>query len=82
MSDEQIERLERMIDSDTGRNARKTLALKDVPYETDSLCSRLAALAAEARNRELIDGDTFNTFADVAGVPPRERLRLLELSKL
>ena len=82
MSDEQIERLERMIDSDTGRNARKTLALKDVPYETDSLCSRLAALAAEARNRELIDDDTFNTFADVAGVPPQERSRLLELSKL
>ena len=82
MSDDQIERLKRMIDSDTGRNARKTLALKDVPYESDSLCSRLAALAAEARNRELIDGDTFNTFVDVAGVPPRERSRLLELSKL
>ncbi len=82
MSDEQIERFERMLDSDTGRNARKTLALKDVRYETDSLCSRLAALAAEARNRELIDSDTFNTFADIAGVPPPERSRLLELSKL
>ncbi len=82
MNDEQIERFERMLDSDAGRNARKTLALKDVPHETDSLCSRLAALAAEARNRELIDSDTFNTFADVAGVPPRERPKLLELSKL
>ena len=82
LSDEQIARFARMIDSDTGRNARKTLALKDIPYETDSLCSRLAALAAEARNRELIDSDTFNTFADVAGVPPRERPKLLELSKL
>jgi Zn-dependent peptidase ImmA (M78 family) len=82
MSDEQIERFERMLDSDTGRNARKTLALKDVPHETDSLCSRLAALAAEARNRELIDSDTFNTFADIAGVPPPERSKLLELSKL
>jgi hypothetical protein len=56
--------------------------LKDVPHETDSLCSRLAALAAEARNRELIDSDTFNTFADIAGVPSPERSRLLELSKL
>ena len=82
MSDEQIERFERMLNSDTGRNARKTLALKDVPHETDSLCSRLAALAAEARNRELIDSDTFNTFADIAGVPPPERSKLLELSKL
>ncbi len=82
MSDEQIKRFERMLDSDTGRNAQKTLALKDVRYETDSLCSRLAALAAEARNRELIDSETFNTFADVAGVPERERPRLLELSKL
>jgi Zn-dependent peptidase ImmA (M78 family) len=82
MSDEQIERFERMLDSDTGRNARKTLALKDVPHETDSLCSRLAALAAEARNRELIDSDTFNTFADIAGVRPPERSKLLELSKL
>jgi Zn-dependent peptidase ImmA (M78 family) len=81
MSDEQTERLERMIDSDTGRHARKTLALNDVPYETDSLCSRLAALAAEAYNRKLIDSDAFRTFADAAGVPARERSRLLELSK-
>jgi hypothetical protein len=82
LSDEQIERFERMINSDIGRNARKTLALKDVRYETDSLCSRLAALAAEAYNRELIDSDAFNKFADVAGVPAQERSRLLELSKL
>ena len=82
LSDEQIKRFERMIDSDTGRNARKTLALKDVQYETDSLCSRLAALAAEAHNRKLIDSDAFNEFADVAGVPAQERPRLLELSKL
>jgi transcriptional regulator with XRE-family HTH domain/Zn-dependent peptidase ImmA (M78 family) len=80
LSDEQIERFERMIDSDTGRNARRTLALKDVPYETDSLCSRLAALAAEAYNRKLIDSDAFSDCADVAGVPPEERSKLLELS--
>jgi hypothetical protein len=82
LNDEQIERFERMIDSDTGRDAQKTLALKAVSYETDSLRSRLAALAAEACNRELIDRDTFSEFADVAGVPARERLRLLELSRL
>lgn len=82
LSDEQIERLERMIDTATGRNARKTLALKAVPYETDSLCSRLAALAAEAYNRDLIDRDSFREFAEVAGVPARDLPRLLELSKL
>ena len=81
LSDEQIERFERMIDSDIGRNAQKTLALKAVPYETDSLRSRLAALAAEAYNRKLIDRDTFWEFADVAAVPAQERSRLLELSK-
>ena len=81
LNDDQIERFERMIDSDTGRNATKTLALKVVPYETDSLRSRLAALAPEAYNRELIDSDAFSNFADVAGVPAQERFRLLELSK-
>jgi len=82
LSDEQIERFERMIDSDAGRHAQKTLALKAVPYETDSLRSRLAALAAEACNRELIDRDAFSEFADVAGVPAQERSRLLALSRL
>ena len=82
LSDERAERFERMIGSVAGRNARKTLALRAVPYEADSLRSRLAALAAEACNRELIDRDTFNEFADVAGVPAQKRPRLLELSKL
>ena len=82
LSDEQIKRFERMIDSDTGRNAQNTLALKTVPYETDSLRYRLAALAAEAYNRELIDRDAFSNFADVADVPERDRSRLLALSKL
>ncbi len=82
LSDEQVEKLERMIDSDVGRHAEKTLALKAVPYETDSLRSRLAALAAEAYNREFIDRDAFRNLADVAGVPEHDRSRLLALSKL
>ncbi len=82
LSDEQIERFERMIGTDAGRRAQKALVLKAAPYETDSLCSRLAALAAEACNRELIDRDAFSDFADVAGVPVRDRSRLLALSKL
>ena len=82
LSDEQLERFERMIDSDTGRDAQKTLALKSVAFETDSLRSRLAALAAEAYNRELIDRDAFNNFADVAGVPTHNRPNLLALSRL
>ncbi len=32
--------------------------------------------------RELIDRDEFSNFADVAGVPERDRFRLLALSKL
>ena len=82
LSDEQIKRFERVINSDTGRNAQKTLALKTVPYETDSLRYRLAALAAEAYNRKLIDRESFSNFADVAGVPSQEHSRLQELSKL
>ncbi len=82
LNDEQIERFERMMRSDAGRRAEKTLALKAEPYETDYLRSRLAALTAEAHNRELIDRDAFSNFADVAGVPERDRSRLLALSKL
>ncbi len=81
MNDEQIEKFERMLASDTGRNASRTLSLKDILYETDSLCSRLAALAAEAYNRKLIDSEAFRDFADIAGVPAQERSKLLELSK-
>ena len=82
LSDEQIERFERMIGSDAGRRAQKTLALKAAPFETDSIRSRLAALAAEAYTSELIDRDAFSNFADVANVPERDRTRLLALSKL
>ena len=81
LSDEQIERLERMIGSDVGRRVEKTLALKVAPYETDSLRSRLAALAAEAYNRKLIDRGAFSNFTDVAGVPEQDRSTLLALSK-
>ena len=46
-------------------------------HEMDSLCSRLAALAAHALHRGIIDTPRFDELADLAGVRVPERERLL-----
>ena len=80
LSGEQLDALQSLMSSEAGKESEQTLALPVQAYETDSLRSRLAALAAEAYCRGLIDVDKFNQIAATASVPRQDRDRLLAMS--
>ncbi len=75
LTDRELDQLKTMLRSETKRSIEGELALE--VHEMDSLCSRLAALAASALHRGNIDTPRFNELADLAGVRVAERARLL-----
>ena len=75
LTDRELDQLEAMLHGEKRTPIESELALQ--ANEMDSLCSRLAALAASALHRGNIDTPRFNELADLAGVREEERERLL-----
>ena len=75
LTDRELDQLETMPQGEKRTPLEGELALQ--AHEMDSLCSRLAALAASALHRGHIDTPRFNELADLAGVRPVDRKRLL-----
>ena len=65
LSDEEVEALHRNVDA----KAEAALPAPDHPFEMDALRSRVAALAAEAHARKLLDEVARARFAEVARPP-------------
>ena len=80
LTDRELDRLETMLQSEKNTPIARTLALPAALHETDSLCSRMAALAASALHRGNIAAPRFNELADLAGVPVADRERLLAIT--
>ena len=78
LTDRELDRLETMLQSEKHAPIEGELAVQ--PHEMDSLCSRLAALAASALHRGTIDTSRFNEVADLAGVRVEDRERLLAIT--
>ena len=77
LTDGELHQLETKLQSEKRAPIEGEAALQTTPHEMDSLCSRLAALAASARHRGKIDTPRFNELADLAGVGVADRERLL-----
>jgi len=77
LTDGELHQLETTLQSEKRAPIEGEPALQAIPHEMDSLCSRLAALAASARHRGKIDTPRFNELADLAGVGVADRERLL-----
>lgn len=77
LTDWELDQLETMLRSEKRAPDEGELALQAAPHEMDSLCSRLAALAASALHRGNIDTPRFHELADLAGVPAADREHLL-----
>ncbi len=77
LTDGELDQLETMLQSQKRAPSEGELAPQAAPHEMDSLCFRLAALAASARHRGKIDTPRFNELADLAGVGVADRERLL-----
>ena len=75
LTDRELDQLKTMLRSETHTPIERELALQ--AHEMDSLCSRLAALAASALHRGNIDTPRFNELADLAGVRVADRKGLL-----
>jgi len=75
LTDRELDQLETMSQGEKRTPLEGELALQ--AHEMDSLCSRLAALAASALHRGNIDTARFNELADLAGVRVADRERLL-----
>lgn len=75
LTDPELDQLETMLQSEEYTPIEGELTLQ--AHEMDSLCSRLAALAASALHRGKIDTPRFNELADLAGVRVADRERLL-----
>ena len=75
LTDRELDQLKTMLRSEKHTPIERELALQ--AHEMDSLCSRLAALAASALHRGNIDTPRFNELADLAGVHVADRERLL-----
>ncbi len=75
LTDRELDQLKTMLRSEKHTPIEGELALQ--AHEMDSLCSRLAALAASALHRGNIDTPRFNELADLAGVRVADRKRLL-----
>ena len=75
LTDRELDQLKTMLRSEKHTPIEGELALQ--AHEMDSLCSRLAALAASALHRRIIDTPRFNELADLAGVRVADRKGLL-----
>ena len=75
LTDRELDQLKTMLRSEKHTPIEGELALQ--AHEMDSLCSRLAALAASALHRGNIDTLRFNELADLTGVRVADRKRLL-----
>ena len=75
LTDRELDQLKTMLRSEKHTPIERELALQ--AHEMDSLCSRLAALAANAFHRGNIDTPRFNELADLAGVRVADRKGLL-----
>ena len=75
LTDRELDQLKTMLRSEKYRSIEGELAQHT--HEMDSLCSRLAALAASALHRGNIDTPRFNELTDLAGVRGADRERLL-----
>ena len=75
LTDRELDQLKTMLRNEQHTPIEGELALQ--AHEMDSLCSRLAALAASALHRGNIDTPRFNELADLAGVRVSDRKRLL-----
>ena len=75
LTDRELDQLKTMLRSEKQTPIEGELALQ--AHEMDSLCSRLAALAASALHRGNIDTPRFNELADLAGVRVADRKGLL-----
>ena len=75
LTDRELDQLKTMLRSEKHMPIEGELALQ--AHEMDSLCSRLAALAASALHRGNIDTPRFNELADLAGIRVADRKRLL-----
>ena len=78
LTDRELDQLKTMLRSEKHAPIEGELALQ--AHEMDSLCSRLAALAASALHRGNIDTPRFNELADLAGVRVADRKRLLAIA--
>ena len=78
LTDRELDQLKTMLRSEKHTPIDGELALQ--AHEMDSLCSRLAALAASALHRGNIDTPRFNELADLAGVRVADRKRLLAIA--
>ena len=77
LTDRELDQLETMLQSEKHTPNEEELALRSAPHEMDSLCSRLAALAASALHQGNIDAPRFNELADLAGASVADRERLM-----
>ena len=75
LTDRELDQLKTMLRSEKHTPIEGELALQ--AHEMDSLCSRLAALAASALHRGNIDTPRFNELVDLAGVRVADRKGLL-----
>ena len=75
LTDRELDQLKTMLRSEKRTPIERELALQ--AHEMDSLCSRLAVLAASALQRGNIDTSRFNELADLAGVRVADRKGLL-----
>jgi hypothetical protein len=75
LTDRELDQLKTMLRSEKHTPIEGELALQS--HEMNSLCSRLAALAASALHRGNIDTPRFNELADLAGIRVADRKRLL-----
>ena len=80
LTDRELDQLQTMLQSEKRAPVDEELALQAAPHEMDSLCSRLAELAASALHRGHIDTPRFDEVADLAGVPVADRERLLAIT--
>ena len=80
LSDDRLERLEKIMRDETRARTHEALQLPEIPHEMDPLRSRLATLAADAFEHELIDKHKFDTFANLAGVRDADRAKLLVMT--
>ncbi len=82
LTDRELDQLESMLQSENHVSIERHLALPPELHEMDSLCSRLAALAASALHRGNIDVQRFSELADLAGVSVSDRERLLAITAM
>jgi hypothetical protein len=80
LTDRELDRLETMLKGEVYTPINSEITIPAVLHEMDSLCSRLATLAATALHRGVIDAPRFNELTDSAGVGVADRERLLAIT--